>query len=59
MFYYYDRDGRFIVPFLVGALAGGAAVGVTRPRPVVATNYPMYPQPMYPQPFYPQGPYFY
>ena len=26
MFYYYDRDGRFIVPFLVGALAGGAAV---------------------------------
>ena len=57
--YYVDKDGRFVVPFLVGALTGGAAVSITRPRPVVATTYPMYPQPVYPQPFYPQGPYFY
>lgn len=25
---------RFIVPFLLGGLAGGAAVGLTRPRPI-------------------------
>lgn len=28
------RDDRFIVPFLLGGLAGGAAVGLTRPRPI-------------------------
>ena len=42
--YYGDR---FIVPFLLGGLVGGAAVGVSRPRPVVVTNpYPS---------FYPYG----
>lgn len=39
--YYGDR--QFIVPFLLGGLVGGAAVGVSRPRPVVVTNpYPNY-----------------
>lgn len=28
------NDDRFIVPFLLGGLAGGAAVGLTRPRPI-------------------------
>ncbi len=47
---YYGGD-RFIVPFLLGGLVGGAAVGVSRPRPVVVTNpYPNY----YPN-YYPYG----
>ena len=35
------ENDRFIVPFLLGGLAGGAAVGLTRPRPIynVAPNY--------------------
>ncbi len=57
---YYGRDGRyggFVVPFLLGGLVGGAAVGVTRPRPIVATPYPPPPPPYYgpvwyPRPFY-------
>lgn len=54
---YYNNQDRFVVPFLFGALAGGAAVGVTRPRPVVVTQpYPSY-QP-YPRP-YPPYPYYY
>ena len=34
------NNERFIVPFLGGALLGGAAVGLTRPRPIynVAPN---------------------
>ena len=28
----------FIFPFLVGSLAGGAAVGLSRPRPIYATQ---------------------
>ena len=28
------NDRQFIVPFLLGGLAGGAAVGLTRPRPI-------------------------
>lgn len=43
-----DRQG-LIFPFLVGALAGGAAVGVTRPRPVYVNPQP-YPYP-YPRPY--------
>lgn len=46
MFYYpnnnyrYNNNERFILPFLGGALVGGAAVGLTRPRPIynVAPN---------------------
>lgn len=52
---YNNRNDRFIVPFLGGALLGGAAVGLTRPRPIynVApnsnTNYnPYYNQGMMP-----------
>lgn len=41
----------FLVPFLTGALAGGAAVGLTRPRPI----YNVAPQPSYPP--YQVGPY--
>lgn len=34
---YLARDGerQFFVPFLLGGLVGGAAVGLTRPRPIV------------------------
>lgn len=33
---YLSRNGeRFLVPFLLGGLAGGAAVGLTRPRPII------------------------
>lgn len=50
-------DRQFVFPFLVGALAGGAAIGLTRPRPIynVAPNYGggYYPRP------YPPGPYGY
>ena len=31
---YQKSDDRFLVPFLLGGLAGGAAVGLTRPRPI-------------------------
>lgn len=34
----YNTDNRFIVPFLLGGLAGGALVGVSRPRPVYVNN---------------------
>ena len=35
-----NNDRYFLVPFLGGALLGGAAVGLTRPRPIynVAPN---------------------
>lgn len=59
---YYNRSERtgFVVPFLFGALAGGAAVGVTRPRPIYATSgYPYQSYPYgyppystYPYPYY-------
>lgn len=52
--YSYYRDGRyggFVVPFLLGGLVGGAAVGVSRPRPVYVNQPgPMYPYP--PRPYY-------
>lgn len=35
MYYkYYQGDRQFFVPFLLGGLAGGAAVGLSRPRPI-------------------------
>jgi len=46
---YLDNDNRFILPFLGGALIGGAAVGLTRPRPIY--NVAPYPRP-YPVPYY-------
>ena len=51
----YNNSGeRFIFPFLLGGLAGGAAVGLTRPRPVYV-NPPMmgpgYYPPVPPRPY--------
>ena len=38
------NNDRFILPFLGGALIGGAAVGLTRPRPIYnVAPYPPYP----------------
>lgn len=53
----YSHNGdRIIFPFLTGALVGGAAVGLTRPRPIYnVAPYPYY-QPYQP---YPMGPYGY
>lgn len=31
---FYQGDRQFFVPFLLGGLAGGAAVGLSRPRPI-------------------------
>lgn len=49
------NNDRFIFPFLTGALVGGAAVGLTRPRPIInAAPYPGYgpgPRPLYPAPY--------
>lgn len=56
----YSQSGdRFIFPFLTGALVGGAAIGLTRPRPIynVAPYQNYQPYPPY-QP-YPMGPYGY
>ena len=54
----FDNQDRFVFPFLTGALVGGAAVGLTRPRPIynVAPPYPPMP-PAPPRPPYP-GPYY-
>ena len=43
---YYKNGDRFLVPFLGGALIGGAAVGLTRPRPIY--NVAPYPGSPYP-----------
>ena len=49
--YYKDGD-RLIFPFLTGALVGGAAVGLTRPRPIYNVA-PYYYNPGYaPYPYY-------
>ena len=55
--YKYDfrnqNGNRFVFPFLLGGLAGGALVGVTRPRPVYV-NGPVYrPYPYYLNNYYP------
>lgn len=52
------NQDRFVFPFLTGALVGGAAVGLTRPRPIY--NVAPYPYPPY-QPYPPRpypGPYY-
>lgn len=52
---YQNSDRQFVVPFLFGALTGGAAVGLTRPRPIVNAA----PQGGYPYPSYnPGAPYY-
>lgn len=55
-------DRQFFFPFLTGALVGGAAVGLTRPRPIynVAPNYgprPPYYAPGAPYSYYSYGGY--
>lgn len=51
--YVNNNNNRFLIPFLGGALVGGAAVGLTRPRPI----YNVAPQNTYPS--YPYGNYSY
>lgn len=48
------EDRQFIFPFLVGAITGGAAVGLTRPRPI----YNVAPRPYPPYPPYGGGYYY-
>lgn len=53
---YTTQNGdRFFFPFLTGALVGGAAVGLTRPRPI----YNVAPYQNQPYPPYGGGPYGY
>ena len=55
---YPNNDTRFVFPFLLGGLAGGALVGVTRPRPVYVNSYQPYPiYPYYPYNNMPHGAY--
>ncbi len=55
---YPNNDNRFVFPFLLGGLAGGALVGVTRPRPVYVNSYQPYPNyPYYPYNNMPHGTY--
>ena len=55
---YANNDNRFVFPFLLGGLAGGALVGVTRPRPVYVNSYQPYPNyPYYPYNNMPHGAY--
>lgn len=55
---YPNNDNRFVFPFLLGGLAGGALVGVTRPRPVYVNSYQPYPNyPYYPYNNMPYGAY--
>ena len=42
---YVNNDNRFLFPFLVGAVTGGAAIGLTRPRPIISN--PVDPMPYY------------
>ncbi len=51
--FYYNGDRQFLFPFLGGALIGGAAVGLTRPRPIYNVA------PAAPYPPYGPGPYGY
>ena len=37
---YPRNDDRFLFPFLLGGLAGGAVVGLSRPRPVFVNPVP-------------------
>lgn len=54
----FDNQDRFVFPFLTGALVGGAAVGLTRPRPIYnVAPYPYPPYQSYPPRPYP-GPYY-
>jgi len=59
-----NGDRQFFFPFLTGALVGGAAVGLTRPRPIynVAPSGPNFgpgPRPPYYRPGAPYSNYSY
>ena len=56
-----NGDRQFLFPFLVGALTGGAAVGITRPRPIynVAPQYIPYASPYPPMVGNYSYPYYY
>lgn len=54
---YQYEDRQFFFPFLVGAVTGGAAVGLTRPRPVYV-NQPYYPNYNYPYGYSSYGYYY-
>ena len=55
---YPNNDNRFVFPFFFFCLAGGALVGVTRPRPVYVNSYQPYPiYPYYPYNNMPHGAY--
>ena len=62
-FYSNVNNRGFIFPFLLGGLAGGAAVGLTRPRPIVnAAPYninPYMPYGNYSYSYYTPGPFGY
>lgn len=52
-----NNNDRFVFPFLTGALVGGAAVGLTRPRPIYNVapfppGPPLPPPRPYPVPYY-------
>lgn len=51
-----NNQDRFVFPFLTGALVGGAAVGLTRPRPIYNVAPGPYPYPYPPAPPMPPGP---
>jgi hypothetical protein len=53
---YQPGNDRFLFPFLLGGLAGGAAVGLTRPRPIY--NVAPYPNNGF-NPYYPYANYSY
>lgn len=54
-FGYNSGERQFFFPFLTGALVGGAAVGLTRPRPI----YNVAPRPNYGGPnYYPGAPFY-
>lgn len=56
---YYQKGDRFVIPFLFGALAGGATASLVGPRPVFV-NPPMTQVPVQPvMPFNPGMPYGY
>ncbi len=58
---YYGNNRGFVLPFITGALVGGAAVGISRPRPIIANQgpYPYQPYPPYGYQPYPYRPYPY
>lgn len=46
-----NNSDRFLFPFLGGALIGGTAVGLTRPRPIYNVAPVYYGRPMVPYPY--------